>query len=474
MTAGAPVDPGSFRDRRSRVLDARGRIVRLLSPSGWEEWRALAGSGLLERLVADGLVPGTRETTIPDGAAALLPDGVAGALEHERIPFVSYPYEWSFSMLREAARVQLEVLVRALDAGFALQDASAYNLQWNGGRAQLIDVGSFERRAEGEPWVGYLQFCQLFLYPLLLTAYRDVPFQPWLRGAIEGISPDQCRRLLRGRDLLRPGVAADVVLQAQFVARAAAARTSLRQELRRGGGEGGGISAAMLRRNLERLQRVVDGLTWKRARSAWSRYADDCHYADADRDAKRALVERAALRRPRPRVWDLGANTGEYARLVAPHAGLVLAMDRDHLAVDLLFRRLRADGPSNVLPLVVDLLDPSPGIGWRGRERRPLEERGRPDLVLALALLHHLVIGGNVPLAEVVDWLADLGGDAVVEMVTKDDPMARRLLLNKDDQYGDYTPEAFERLAGERFRIVERLPLAGGTRILYELEARRS
>jgi hypothetical protein len=473
MTAGAPVDPGSFRDRQSRVLEVEGRIVRLLSPSGWEEWRALAGSGLLERLVADRLVPGTRETAIPAGAATLLPDGVAGALEHDRVPFVSYPYEWSFSMLREAARVQLEVLVRALAAGFALKDASAYNLQWSGGRAQLIDLGSFERRVEGEPWVGYLQFCQLFLYPLLLTAYRDVPFQPWLRGALEGITPEQCRRLLRGRDLLRPGVAADVVLQAQLVSRAADARRSLRQELR-GAGNEGGMSAAMVRRNLERLQRIVDGLQWRRASSAWSRYADDCHYADADREAKRALVERAGRRRPRARVWDLGANTGEYARLVAPHAGLVVAMDRDHLAVDLLFRRLRDEGPANVLPLVVDLLDPSPGIGWRGRERRPLEDRGRPDLVLALALLHHLVIGGNLPLREVITWLADLGADAVVEMVTKDDPMARRLLLNKDDQYGDYTPEAFERLASERFRIVERLPLAAGTRILYELEARRS
>lgn len=472
MTAGLPVDPGSFRDRHSRVLDVDGRIVRLLSPSGWEEWRAFVDAGLQAKLESEDLVPASVETPIPAGAEALLPDGVEGALEHERIPFVSYPYEWSFSMLREAARVHLGVLLRALDAGFTLKDASAYNVQWSGGRAQLIDIGSFERRVEGEPWVGYLQFCQLFLYPLLLTAYRDVAFQPWLRGSLEGITPEQCRRLLRGRDLLRPGVAADVVLQAKLVARAAGARSSVRQELRRDGGERG-LSAAMVRHNIERLARIVERLGWKPAGSTWSSYADDCHYAGADREAKRAFVERAAARRPRRLAWDLGANTGEYARLVASHAGLVVAMDRDHLAVDLLFRRLQADGPTNVLPLVIDLLDPSPGIGWRGRERRTLEERGHPDLVLALALLHHLVIGGNLPLGEVVGWLGDLGGDAVVEMVTKDDAMARRLLLNKDDQYGDYTPEEFERLAGERFRVVERLPLAGGTRILYELEARR-
>jgi hypothetical protein len=383
------------------------------------------------------------------------------------VPFITYPYEWPFGMLRAAALLQLELLLQALDEGFTLKDASPYNVQWRGVRPLFIDVGSFERRSEGEPWVAYLQFCQLFLYPLLLTAYRDVRHHAWLRGSLEGISPSECRRLLRGRDLLRPGGLLDVWLQARLVERGAGSERAVRGELR-----GAGFSAEMVRRNVLRLQRLVEGLAWRRAASTWSDYADDCHYAEADRAAKRDFVARAVARRQRGLVWDLGTNTGEHARLVAPHARWVIAMDRDPLAVDLLFRRLQAEGPANVTPLVMDLLDPSPAAGWRGQERRALTARGRPDLVLALALVHHLVLTGNVPVPELVDWLAGLGGDLVVEMVAKEDPMARRLLLNKADDFPDYTPERFEALLAERFVTVERLPLGSGTRILYALERR--
>jgi len=464
----APVDPGSYRDRRSRVLDAGGDVLRVFSPAGWEQWRAVAATAFYQRLVSAKKVVASEEAPIPPEAAAALPAGIAGAVRHARVPFVTYPYEWPFGMLRAAALLQLELLAEALDEGFTLRDASPYNVQWLGSRPTFIDVGSFERRVEGEPWVGYLQFCQLFLYPLLLTAYRDVRFHPWLRGSLEGITPEECRRLLRPRDLLRPGTLFDVSLQARLIERTAANTHSVRGELR-----GAGFTAAMVAHNVRRLERLLSGLRWERATSAWSDYRQGSHYSEVDLALKRAFVVRAAARRQRRLVWDLGTNTGEHARAVAPHAGLVVAMDRDHLAVDLLFRRLAADGPANVVPLVIDLLDPSPGIGWGLRERRPLFDRGRPDLVIALALVHHLALTGNVPLPDLVDWLADLGADLVVEMVAPDDPMARQLLRNKDSDHSDYTLEAFEAFLARRFAVVEREALASGTRVLYALEARR-
>jgi hypothetical protein len=467
-------DSGSYRDRRSRILagDAgaagASEVLRVFSPRGWEEWRALAATSLLARLQVEGSLVGAREVAVPEGASELLPGGVAGALAHPRLPFVSYPYEWSFGMLRRAALLQLDVLLAALGEGLTLKDASPYNVQWRGRQPVFIDIGSFERRVPGDPWVGYLQFCQLFLYPLLLAARRDVRYHAWLRGSLEGITPDECRRLLRPRDLLRRGALVDVWLQSLLAARAGDDDASVRREIRRSG-----LSTEMIVRNVRRLRRVVEGLRWRRTASTWSGYTGLGHYGGADRAAKRALVERAAARRPRRLVWDLGANTGEHACLVAPHAELVVAMDRDHLAVDLLYRRLAAEGPANVLPLVVDLLDPSPGIGWRLRERLPLADRGRPDLVLALALVHHLVLTGNVPVADLVDWLADLGAVVVVELVTNDDPMAQRLLRNKHDDDLYYTVESFERCLAPRFTTVERLALCSGTRILYALEARR-
>lgn len=465
------LDPGSFRDRDSRVFLHDGQVHRLLSERGLADWEALARSRFFAAAVAAGRVVAS-ERVEPAADLAATFDAAAGrwaaTLRHETLPFVSYPYEWSFSMLRDAARLQLALLAEALAEDLTMKDASSYNVQWRGVEPVFIDVGSFQRLRTGEPWVGYLQFCELFLYPLMLTAYKDVPFQPWLRGSLDGIEAEPFASLMSLRDRFRPGVLAHVVLQAKLQA-AQAQRTarggsdaSLRSELARSG-----FDKRLILANVARLRKLVDGLAWDRARSTWSDYATDNSYTPEDREAKRRFVAAAAERLRPALAWDLGSNTGEYARLVAAHAGTVIAMDADHLTVDRMFQSLRRDGVRNVLPLVNDLADPSPDLGWRGRERRAMTSRPHPGLTLALALLHHLVIGANLPLAEVVEWLASLGSQVVVEMVTKDDPMARRLLRDKDDTYADYVPAELERLLADRFEIRDRLPLASGTRTLY-------
>ena len=204
-SASAP-DGGSFRDPDGRIFQIEGEIVRALSAEGAADWSAFEESGLLARLVESGDVVETT-TASPaelEAVAAADPDGGwVTALRHERLPFVSYPYEWTFSMLRDAALLQLRVTRSALAAGLQLKDATPYNVQWRGARPVFIDVGSFERARPGEPWLGYRQFCMLFLYPLLLESYRGIPFQPWLRGSLEGIHPAEARSLLRGRDTLK-------------------------------------------------------------------------------------------------------------------------------------------------------------------------------------------------------------------------------------------------------------------------------
>ena len=188
MTA---AEPGSFRDRDSRVVISGDAIYRALSPEGAEDWKALSASPLLEKLTASGQVIGTREV---DAAVAgigqeLLPTGVSRVLEHDRVPFVSYPYEWTFSMLQDAAKLQLELGAEAIEAGLALKDATPYNVQFIGSKPTFIDIGSFEKIPEGEPWIAYRQFCMLYLYPLLFQAHKDIPFHPWMRGSIDGIQP---------------------------------------------------------------------------------------------------------------------------------------------------------------------------------------------------------------------------------------------------------------------------------------------
>jgi ribosomal protein L11 methylase PrmA len=461
---GNDFEPGSFRDRSARVFYRDGFVCRGLGEKAYADWQRLRRSGFFAHLSEEGLLVGTEEA---NRALADPPDAWAAVLRHDKIPFVSYPYEWCFDMLRDAALLHLDLLLAALAEDFILKDATPFNVQWKGPRPVFIDVTSFEPLAAGESWVAYRQFCQLFLYPLLLQAYKGVAFQPWLRGRIDGIGPEDCWRLMSLRDLVRPGVLTHVYLHARAQENNAATERSVRNELREAG-----FGKETIRANVRRLRPLLAGLSARSEETAWSHYGDDSGYAEQDGQEKLSFVEQAARTRQPDLVWDLGANTGTFARLVAEHARYVVAMDADQVAIGRLYRALREESIPNVLPLVVDLADPSPNLGWRGLERKSLPERGRPDLVLCLALLHHLVIGANVPLPELVAWLAGLGGDLVVEFVTRDDPRVKQLLRNRVDQFADYDLDLFEHSLARHFEIVRRHPLPSGTRILYHGQRR--
>ena len=433
-------------------------VRRALSPTGLADWRALAATEFFARASEAGSVVATRELDVPEA----LPEGAAGLLGHERIPFVSYPYEWPFGMLRDAAALQLEVLLEALDEGLTLKDASPYNVQWRGARPVFVDVGSFERLRAGEPWAGYRQFCMLYLYPLLLQAYRQVPFHPWLRGSLDGITPEQCRNLLSRGDLLRPGVLSHVALHARLDASNGGSRSDVRAELREAG-----FAKGLIEANARRLLKLVRGLDWSPSRSTWTEYGDCNSYSEADA-AQKAEFVRAASESGRWRLtWDLGANDGRYSRIAAARSRYLVAIDGDHGAVEQLYRALRDEQSDSILALTLDLTDPSPNLGWRGRERKGLAERGRPDLVLCLALVHHVAIAANVPLAQWIDWLRSLAAHLVIELPTREDAMVERLLEAKAGSHPDYDRERFEALLAEAFVIERTQTLGSGTRVLY-------
>ncbi len=454
------LEPGSFRDRNGRILYWKGAVYRTLSAQAHAEWKKLSATRFFQQAQQEGSIVPTREVSDPEPQR--FGEQWVGLLEHERLPFVSYPYEWSFSMLQDAALLQLDLILAGLQEGMIPKDASSYNVQWMGARPLFIDVASFETLAEGEPWAGYRQFCQLFLYPLLLQAYRNLEFHGWLRGSLDGIEPEQCNAVMSWRDRLRPGVFSHVYLQAKLQARYGGGQQDVKGQLRQAG-----FNRELIRANARKLRRLVAGLGWEPGRSIWSDYASDNTYSQADHQSKADFVQAAAERVQPELVWDLGANTGVFSRLAAKHAGYVVAMDGDHLAVERLYRQLREEKEERILPLCNDLADPSPNLGWRGRERKSLEERRRPDLVLCLALIHHMVIGSNIPVADFLAWLRQLGSAVVIEYVGKDDPMVQTLLLNKPDQYWDYDREPFERRLEELFEVVRREELKSGTRFLY-------
>jgi hypothetical protein len=459
----ARVEPGSFRDPLSRVVVTDDAVLRALSPQGLADWEALAATRLLQRLLSERKIV---ETERVDGDLELPDDvreGAAAILRHERIPFVSYPYEWPFGMLRGAALLQLEILEAALAEDFVLKDSSPYNVQWRGTEPVFIDIGSFEQLGLGEPWLGYRQFCMLFLYPLLLQAYKGVPFQPWLRGSIDGISPRDFRRLMSFRDLFRRGVFTHVYLHSRFERDRVESARDVKRELR-----AAGFKKEFIVANVRRLAKLVGRLDWSPPPSPWSAYGATTSYGESDAARKEQFVREAVGTRRWNLVWDLGCNVGRFARIAADNAGYVVALDADAAVVERLYRALRDERRSSILPLAVNVVDPSPGLGWRGSERRPLVERGRPDLTLCLALIHHVVIAGNVPVRDFVDWLASLQTALVIEFPTRDDPQVQGLLAAKrEEMHADYERGWYERCLREVFDVVRSETLASETRVLY-------
>ena len=458
-------DPGSFRDPLSRVYVSDDAIWRGLSKEALADFEVLAASGFFEQALERGDVVATE--LVED--VAVVPDEWAAVLRHDRIDVLSYAYEWPFEMLRDAARLQLALTRAALADGVMTKDATPYNVQFTGTKPVFIDVGSFERLRPNEPWPGYRQFCELFLNPLLIQSVRDVPFQPFLRGSIHGISPATTAELLRGSGLHK-GVFTHVRLHARAERRYADADVDhdVKAELKRAG-FGPGLIDAQLRG----LEKTIESLRWKQQSSTWSDYGDRAHYSSDDLRAKEAFVTATVdAGAPPDLVLDLGANDGRFSR-IALEAGArsAIAVDSDDVVVDRLYRDLRAAGEQRILPLVLDLSDPSPGLGWRAPERPAFVERVRPDLVLCLAVVHHLALTNTVPLDEIVTFLADFAAPLVVEFPHRDDPMAARLLARKRPGVFDaYDVTTWERALAGRFTVRAQETLPGGTRTLYRCD----
>jgi len=460
------LEPGSFRDRHGRVFYVGEDVFRGLSAKALADWELLSNTRFFGKLTDEGSIVGSR---LVDSHPSTPPaSDWAAVLQHDRIPFVSYPYEWAFSMLKDAAELQLRLLQEALAEDLILKDATSYNVQWRGSQPVFIDVASFEPYRQGEPWSGYRQFCQLFLYPLQLQAHKNLSFHGWLRGSLEGIDSEDLAAVMSWRDRLRSGIFLHVYMQAKMQQRYRQRDQDARRQIRKAG-----FNRDLIVANIRGLQKLVKSLHWGQSDSTWSDYAGDNSYTQDDHLSKLDFVDQAAAAVAPALVWDLGANTGVFSRVAAEHARYVVAMDADHLAVERHYAALKKEGNRKILPLVNNLADPSPPLGWNGCERKSLPERGKPDLILALALIHHVVISANIPLQDFVSWLAEQSKAVVIEFVTKADPMVKTLLRNKDDQYEDYEQSFFETQVEQHFEIVRRLDLGSDTRTLYFLRQRR-
>ncbi len=417
-------------------------------------------SGLYRGLVDRGLLIPHEEVSLDLAATS----SAYRVIRPDPVAFVSYPYSWSFSQLKDAALTTLAIQRAALDRGMILKDASAYNIQFHAGRPVLIDTLSFECYAEGEPWVAYRQFCQHFLAPLLLMSRRDIRLSGLLRVHLDGIPLDLASALLPGRSWLSFSTLLHVHLHARSIRRYASATSA---ELAAAGLSG--VSLKGLLGLIDSLESCVRSLGWRPEGTEWVDYEVGHNYGDAGMEAKRRIVGEMLRSIAPASVWDLGANTGDFSRIAAGLGAMVVSFDADPAAVERTYLSARERGERSVLPLVMDLTNPDPAQGWAHRERQALEERGPVDALLALALIHHLSISNNVPFGDVASFFAKLSPALIVEFVPKRDSQVERLLVSRRDIFFAYDQESFEREFARYFRIVESVPVGQTGRRLYRM-----
>lgn len=455
----------SFRDPSGFVFRHEGKIYRQVNLAYQQHYERLISSGLYQQLVQKRWLVSHQEVDL----AAPLPEQAYRVLEPEMIPFISYPYEWSFSQLKDAALLTLSIQKNALEAGLTLMDASAYNIQFLAGRPILIDTLSFEVYQVGAPWTGYQQFCQHFLAPLALMAHRDVRLSRLMRDYIDGIPLDLASRLLPAHTRLDFGLLSHIHLQASAQKRYGDREVPANLSHTK-------ISLASQQALVANLEATVRQLTWKAGGSEWANYYDATNYSTAAQDAKAQSVARFLQTIQPAAVLDLGANTGRFSRIASDQGILTISADVDPGAVELNYLEVKRKNEQNLLPLVLDLTNPSPSIGWENRERdsffqRQLCQTHQPEgAVMALALIHHLAISNNLPLDSLAEFFSQLGRWLIIEFVPKEDSQVQRLLKNRRDIFSGYHLAGFEAAFSKCFAIREKLPLPNSSRILYLME----
>ncbi len=449
----------SFRDPSGFIFRKDGALYRQVNKTYRTEYDQLMDSGLYLELVKDQLL--VKHSLCSD--VAPITDEAYIIIRPEVVPFISYPYEWCFSQLKDAALATLRIQKIALEHGMTLKDASAYNIQFIQGKTVLIDTLSFEIYIPGKPWQAYRQFCQHFLAPLALMAYVDPRTSLMLRDFIDGIPLELAATMLPWRTRMKLGLGLHVHLHA---------RSSSKYDRKKITPAKGQFSRKAMSGLIDQLESTVQSLHWKPVGTEWADYYNDTNYdTDATRH-KATVVENYLKQLPLGKVWDLGANDGRYSRLAANRGCFTCAFDIDPAAVEQNYRQIIKAKEKNMLPLVMDLTNPSPGIGWQGEERDSLVGRGPSDLVLALAVIHHLAIGNNVPLNSIAEFLSKTGKNVIVEFVPKDDEQVLRLLVVREDIFNNYTQEQFEKAMLKYFTIKDKTSITGSKRSIYLLMGR--
>lgn len=445
---------GSFRDPAGHIFVNNKSVFRSIHHNYQTNYDYLIKSGLFEHLTKNNLLVSHEELSVHN-------DGAYKTIKPKVIPFISYPFEWTFSQLKDAALLTLEIQEIALSYGMTLKDASAYNVQFIGSKPIFIDTLSFEIYNPSKPWVAYRQFCQHFLAPLALSSHVDIRINHLLRQFLDGIPLDFASKLLPTKTKLNFSLLTHLHLHAKSSAYYADKKVALGNKV---------FSKHSMLALIDSLKNAIKSLTFKMPKTQWGDYYDNTNYSKEAFENKLTIIK-GYLEKIKPQeVWDMGANSGIFSNLAAMQNAYTLSFDFDHVAVEKNYLESKEKNSKNILPLVLDITNPTPSLGWHHQERNSLLKRGPAEMVFALGLVHHLVITNNIPLHLIAYFLKDIGKYLVVEFIQKDDSQVQRLMFNKQDNNHQYCEDSFEYAFANYFTIVDKSHIEQSKRVLYLME----
>lgn len=451
--------PSSFRDPSGFLFLKKDSIYRQINKSYKNDYEHLMKSGLYSKLVENQLLIPHKEVDMqgPDHGKAYK------IIEPEPLPFISYPYEWCFSQLKDAALLTFKIEKIAMDYEMTLKDSSAYNIQFKNGKPVLIDTLSFKKYLKGETWVAYRQTCQHFVAPLALMAYSDIRLNQLLRIYIDGIPLDLASTLLPSRTGFKASLLSHIHLhsksQKHFAGREVKVGTHK-------------ISRLSFLALIDSLDATVKSMKWQPEGTEWADYYQDTNYSEEALEYKKEIIKRLLGKTSTKKLWDLGANDGFFSRVASGQGIYTVSFDVDPAAVEKNYLQSVKNCETNILPLILDLTNPSPSIGWENKERISLIKRGPVDTAFSLALIHHLAITNNLPIGKIADFFDSICSYLIIEFVPKDDSQIQRMLSTREDIFPDYTKEVFEKEFKKYFTIKQVEKIKDSKRTLYLMEKR--